>query len=116
MAQLPLATVISGDQQEHTLVHGNLALLHIVRRETDQDRVAAALATDDDCVAAKEAQVLHRLGVQEADRVVIVGRLVHHQAVRPGISLAPEGDSRSLLAEDRRRGGVVGNSLRSACS
>jgi hypothetical protein len=64
------------------LVHANLARLARVVREDDAHRVLATLALDHHGVAAEELQLLHRRQVEGDDGVVVVGRLVDHEAVR----------------------------------
>mmetsp|Transcript_72452 Transcript_72452/g.156661 ORF Transcript_72452/g.156661 Transcript_72452/m.156661 type:complete len:454 (+) Transcript_72452:1318-2679(+) len=93
----------------HHLVHADLRVIQVLVREHDADGVLALLALDEHVVAAEEVQLLH-LGLREGDdRVVIVERLLHDQAVRGALL-----DELGRLRRRRCRCNIVGHRVRAS--
>ena len=63
------------------LVHADVGIVAGVVGEDDADGVPALLALDEDGVPAEELQLLHLGGAEADDRVVVVGGVVHDEAV-----------------------------------
>lgn len=65
-----------------TFVHGDLALVNLVRRETDQHGILPLLSSNDDGVTSEETEGVHRRRVEGGNGVVIGSSLVNDQSVR----------------------------------
>ena len=63
------------------LVHADVGIVAGVVGEDDADRVPALLALDEDGVPPEQLQLLHLGGAEADDRVVVVGGVVHDEAV-----------------------------------
>mmetsp|Transcript_57639 Transcript_57639/g.86952 ORF Transcript_57639/g.86952 Transcript_57639/m.86952 type:complete len:235 (+) Transcript_57639:1972-2676(+) len=65
----------------HNLVHPNLRFLDRVVGQHDANSVLALLALQAHCVSTEKLQFLHRIEVKRDDAVVIIDRVINHQAV-----------------------------------
>mmetsp|Transcript_28920 Transcript_28920/g.62296 ORF Transcript_28920/g.62296 Transcript_28920/m.62296 type:complete len:224 (-) Transcript_28920:66-737(-) len=72
----PDAQVLSDD-----LVHADVDVLGLVVGQHDADGVPALLALQQHSVTAEKLQLLHLRGAQADHRVVVVGCIVHDQAI-----------------------------------
>jgi len=89
LAVLDVRALVDGDDvtKPHlevladALVHADLPRVARVVREHNAHRVLTPFALDQHCVATEKLQLLHRCEVEGDHRVVIVRRLIHHEAV-----------------------------------